>query len=481
MLIPVILCGGLGRRLWPLSRLFHPKQFIELFGQRTLLQNTALRIGKQEDSLPPIVICNQEHRFLVAEQLLEMGVHPTSIMLEPEGRNTAPAIAVAAFKALAIDPDPILLVLPSDHYLKEVECLKDAVHKGIVCAREDHLIAFGVTPSKPETGYGYIQRGEVSTIGGSEKIEGREAARQIKKFTEKPDAQTARQFVDSGEYLWNSGIFMFKASRILTELKQFAPDIFETCLQAYEKGTEDTDFFRLDPESFSRCRSDSIDYAVMEKTKRGVVVPLLAGWDDLGSWESMWRIGAKDENNNVKLGDTLTIDTKNCYLHSTGRLLTAVGVNDLALVETKDAVLAVARDRAQDVSKLVELLKNVGREEIDLHREVFRPWGSYEGLDMGEGFQVKRIVVKPGQILSLQLHHRRAEHWTVVSGTAVVTLNDQRITLKPDESVYIPVRAKHRVENPEDIPLIFIEVQCGAYLGEDDIVRFDDIYGRESD
>ena len=481
MLIPVILCGGSGKTLWPISRSSYPKQLTGLAGQRTLLQNTILRLKARREPLSPLVVCNREHRFLVAEQLLELGVHPTSIILEPEGRNTAPAVAVAARKALSVDPDSILLVLPADHHIEEIEGLRDALQSGLVYAREDYLVAFGVAPRSPETGYGYIQKGEFLTVNREEEIEVSKFGMRITGFTEKTDAQTARKFVDSGEYLWSSGIFMFKAGRVMSELKQFAPDIVEACNEAYEKGKEDMDFFRLDVESFSRCRGDSIAHAVMEKTKRGAVVPLPRGWDDLGSWESMWQVGEKDEDGNVKVGDTLALDAKGCYLHSTGRLLTAVGVKDLALVETKDAVLAIARDKAQDVTKLVELLTAIGREEIDLHSEVFRPWGSYERLDVGEGFQVKQIRVKPRQILSLQLHHHRAEHWTVVSGEAVVTLNDQRMVLKPDESVYIPARAKHRVENPKDVPLVFIEVQCGDYLGEDDIMRFDDIYGRESE
>ncbi|VFQ45498.1 mannose-1-phosphate guanylyltransferase/mannose-6-phosphate isomerase [Desulfoluna butyratoxydans] len=469
MVIPVILAGGSGTRLWPLSRELHPKQLIGLINEYTMLQNTVLRLSGFEAMGRPIVICNENHRFMVAEQLRSIGIDPLAIMLEPVGRNTAPALAAAAFKALEVDENPTLLVLPADHTITHTEKLHDAMREGRDLAEAGRLITFGIVPESAETGYGYIRKG-ASVNGGSAVV--------IDRFVEKPDLETAESYVASGEYCWNSGMFMFGCREVLGELERFAPEIVATCREAVEKGASDLDFFRLDNEAFSACPEDSIDYAVMEKTDKGVMISLAAGWNDVGSWDAIWQIGNKDENGNVVKGDVVTHDVSSSLLQGESRMIAAVGIEDMIIVETKDAVLVAPRNRGQDVKKIVSQLKADTRSEAQLHTVVYRPWGSYEGIDMADRFQVKRITVKPGAELSLQKHFHRAEHWVVVRGTAIVTRDDEKILLKEDESTYISLGTVHRLENPGKIPLELIEVQSGSYLGEDDIVRLEDNYGR---
>lgn len=475
MLIPVVLSGGSGTRLWPLSRELYPKQLLPLVAKGTMLQETLARLEGIENVGAPIVVCNEQHRFLVAEQLREGGVDAASILLEPIGRNTAPAIAVAAMAAVTGGDsskanDPILLVLPADHVIQNVRAFQSAVELGRQAASEGKLVTFGVVPHKPETGYGYIRR-----AAGTGPVFG------IAEFVEKPDLATATRYVESKEYFWNSGMFMFRASQVLDELRALAPAIYEACAQAFTAAKRDLDFIRLPAKEFGACPSDSIDYAVMEKTGHGVVVPLDAGWSDVGSWSALHEAIPADTQGNVQLGDVLTEDTHGCYLQSTSRLVAAVGLKDHVVVETKDAVLVAPKDRVQDVKQLVAQLKKQGRYETSLHREVFRPWGSYDSIDQGDRFQVKRLVVKPGACMSLQLHHHRAEHWIVVSGTARITRGDETFLLEENQSTYIPLGTRHRIENPGKIPLHIIEVQSGGYLGEDDIVRFEDRYGREGE
>jgi mannose-1-phosphate guanylyltransferase/mannose-6-phosphate isomerase len=492
MLIPVILSGGSGTRLWPLSRELYPKQFLPLVGEASMLQDTVRRLDGLE-AAGPVVVCNEQHRFIVAEQLRQIDVEARAIVLEPVGRNTAPAVAVAALAALkavagtpaaepgltrrATDvpppppsgtPDPVMLVMPADHVLTDVAAFQAAVRHGLAAARADKLVTFGIVPTKAETGFGYIRRAR-----------GAGPAFPIAEFVEKPDAARAEQYVASGEYLWNSGMFMFRAHRYLTELAQFAPAILKACQAAYAAASRDLDFTRLDKDAFAACPSDSIDYAVMEKTKDAVVVPLDAGWSDVGSWSALHEALDRDAEGNCTHGDVVAEDSKNCYLYSTSRLVATVGLENHVVVETKDAVFVAPKDRAQDVKQLVARLKQAGRSEPSLHREVFRPWGSYDSVDEGQRFQVKRLMVKPGATLSLQMHHHRAEHWIVVSGTAKITCNDRVFLLSENESTYIPIGATHRIENPGKVPLHIIEVQSGSYLGEDDIVRFEDSYGRK--
>jgi mannose-1-phosphate guanylyltransferase/mannose-6-phosphate isomerase len=473
MLIPVILSGGSGTRLWPLSRELYPKQLLPLISKGTMLQETLARVHGVDDVGSPIVVCNESHRFLVAEQLREAGAHPQSILLEPIGRNTAPAVAVAAMAAVSNDAaansEAVLLVLPADHVIRDVKAFRAAMTVGREAAQQGKLVTFGVVPDKPETGYGYIKRAA-----------GEGPAYPIAQFVEKPDAATAKKYVESKEYFWNSGMFMFRATAFLDELRVLAPDIYEACAHAFTAAKRDLDFTRLPQKEFSACRSDSIDYAVMEKTRHGVVVPLDAGWSDVGSWSALHEAIPADESGNVCLGDVLVEDTNGCYLQSTSRLVATVGLKDHVVVETKDAVLVAPRDRVQDVKALVNQLKKQGRYESSVHREVFRPWGSYDSIDSGERFQVKRLMVKPGAEMSLQMHHHRAEHWIVVSGTARITRNDETFLLEENESTFIPLGATHRIANPGKIPLHIIEVQSGAYLGEDDIVRFEDRYGRDN-
>ena len=474
MLIPVILSGGSGTRLWPLSRELYPKQLLPLVGKGTMLQETLARLDGVADIAAPIVVCNENHRFLVAEQLLEMKIKPQAIVLEPVGRNTAPAVTIAALTAQLdeneSDRDPVLLVLPADHVIRDAKAFRDAVDLGRQAARRGKLVTFGIVPNKAETGYGYIKRGN-----------GTPAAYAVEKFVEKPDAATAQQYVASGEYYWNSGMFMFQARRFLDELRSLAPAMYTACVEAMKLVKRDLDFTRLPAKEFAACPSDSIDYAVMEKTRHAVVIPLDAGWNDVGSWSALHEAMPGDEKGNVHLGDVLSADSHGCYLHSTSRLVATVGLKDHVVVETKDAVLVAPKDRVQDVKLLVSELKKQGRYETSLHREVFRPWGSYDSVDNGERFQVKRLMVKPGASMSLQLHHHRAEHWIVVSGTARITRGEEVFLLEENQSTYIPVGAKHRIENPGKIPLHIIEVQSGSYLGEDDIVRFEDRYGREGE
>jgi len=473
MFTPVILCGGSGTRLWPLSRELHPKQLLTLTGTHTMLQETLLRLEGLPAS-PPVVVCNEAHRFLVAEQLRQVKLIPSATILEPFGRNTAPAIALAAHAALARRdgaagaPDPVLLVLPADHVIRDVPAFQQAVRTALGAAESGQLVTFGVVARSPETAYGYIQRGAPSG-----------AAFRIARFVEKPDERRAREFVKRGNYYWNSGMFMFRARRYLDELEHFAPDMARVCASAFRTATADLDFTRIDKATFEPCPADSIDYAVMEKTKDAVVVPLEALWSDVGSFASLHEASETDAQGNVARGDVISEDTEGSYLHSESRLVAAVGLKDHVVIETKDAVLVAPKDRAQDVKKLVARLKELKRPEHALHREVFRPWGSYDSLENGPRFQVKRLKVNPGATLSLQLHHHRAEHWVVVAGTARVTRGDEVFLLEENQSTYIPVGVKHRIENPGTVPLEIIEVQSGSYLGEDDIVRFEDRYGRK--
>ena len=472
MLIPVILSGGAGTRLWPLSRELYPKQLLALTGERTMIQQTALRLEGLAAG-GPVVVCNEAHRFLVAEQLRQLGIEPQAIVLEPMGRNTAPAIALAAHAAIkaagaGAAGDPQLLVLPADHVIRDVPAFHKAVHLAVGAAQQGQLVTFGIVPTTPETGYGYIQRGPAS--GG---------VHRIARFVEKPSAAVAKEFVVSGDYYWNSGMFLFGARRYLEELARFAPAIASTCGEAFAAAKADLDFTRIDKQLFGACPADSIDYAVMEKTSDAVVVPLAAGWSDVGSWAALHEASEPDAHGNVSRGDVICEDSQGCYLYSESRLVSAVGLKDHVVVETKDAVLVAPRSRVQDVKKLVFKLKEQGRYEHSLHREVFRPWGSYDSIENGPRFQVKRLKVKPGAVLSLQLHHHRAEHWIVVSGTAKITRGEEVFLLEENQSTYIPIGVRHRIENPGKIPLHIIEVQSGSYLGEDDIVRLEDHYGRQ--
>jgi mannose-1-phosphate guanylyltransferase/mannose-6-phosphate isomerase len=468
VLIPVILSGGAGTRLWPLSREMYPKQLLALTGKHTMLQDTAMRLAAIGGAAPPIVVCNEAHRFTVAEQIRAIGMQASAILLEPAGRNTAPAVALAALKAQAIDANATLVVAPADHVIRDVRGFQQAAEIAAKLAQDGKLITFGIVAHAPETGYGYIRRGE-----------GSGPAYPVAQFVEKPPLDVAQQFVMSGDYYWNSGMFVFTASRYLTELANFAPDILAACKAALELAKTDLDFVRIDKTEFTQCRSESIDYAVMEKTKDALVLPLDVGWSDVGSWSSLFDALPADEEGNVLQGDVMIYDTHDCYVHSTSRLVATVGMEDHIIVETKDAVLVAPKDRVQDVKDLVAMIKKSGRSESSLHREVFRPWGSYDSIDNGERFQVKRLSVKPGGVLSLQMHHHRAEHWIVVQGTARITRNDETFLLAENESTYIPIGATHRIENPGKVPLHIIEVQSGSYLGEDDIVRYEDNYGRQ--
>jgi mannose-1-phosphate guanylyltransferase/mannose-6-phosphate isomerase len=467
-LIPVILSGGAGTRLWPLSREMYPKQLLSLTSKHTMLQDTAMRLAAIAGAIPPIVVCNEAHRFTVAEQLRALDMQPSAILLEPAGRNTAPAVALAALKALSIDPDATLVVAPADHVIRDARKFQQAAEVAVALAQHDKLITFGIVAHSPETGYGYIRRGE-----------GAGPAYPVAQFIEKPPLDVAQQYVATGDYYWNSGMFVFKASQYLAELSSLAPDILAACTAAFQTAKTDLDFIRIDKTEFIKCRSESIDYAVMEKTRDALVLPLDVGWSDVGSWSSLFDVLPADEEGNVLQGDVMIHDTHDCYVHSTSRLVAAVGMEDHIIVETKDAILVAPKDRVQDVKDLVAKLKKSGRTESALHREVFRPWGSYDSVDSGERFQVKRLTVKPGAVLSLQMHHHRAEHWIVVQGAARITRNDETFLLAENESTFIPVGATHRIENPGKVPLHIIEVQSGSYLGEDDIVRFEDNYGRK--
>ncbi|MDB3926103.1 mannose-1-phosphate guanylyltransferase/mannose-6-phosphate isomerase [Porticoccaceae bacterium] len=462
MLKAVIMAGGSGTRLWPLSRSGHPKQFLTLNGDDTMLQSTVKRLDGLEIS-SSVTICNEEHRFFVAEQLREID-RLGSIILEPVGKNTAPAIALAALLA---DDDPLLLVLAADHVIQDEEAFTQAVNKAVPLAEAGKFVTFGIIPKEAHTGYGYIKKGSQEGSGFV-----------VEKFVEKPSIQVAHDYVDSGNYLWNSGMFLFKASHYLKELNKFRPDIYAACLDAAEGVESDLDFLRVSKEVFEKCPSESIDYAVMEQTRDAVLVPMDVGWSDIGSWSSLWDISEKNNDGNVAQGDVLLRNSKNCYVRSDGKLVAILGADDLVVVDTKDALMVAHKDAVQDAKIIAQQLKAVKRSEWELHREVYRPWGKYDSVDNGDGYQVKRITVKPGAKLSVQMHHHRAEHWIVVSGTAKVTNGDKTFLLSENESTYIPVGVIHALENPGKVKLELIEVQSGSYLGEDDIVRFSDIYGR---
>jgi mannose-1-phosphate guanylyltransferase len=466
-MIPVILSGGSGTRLWPLSRTQYPKQFLKLNSSQTMLQETVTRLGALDFVS---IICNEEHRFLVAEQMREIG-QKCSIFLEPVGRNTAPAIALAALDAVAKGQgNEALLVLSSDHVIDQADVFLQAVKAAEPLAKAGYLVTFGTVPTKPETGYGYIKAGSTVLEGGS--------AYPVAQFVEKPDASTAQQYLDAGDYYWNSGMFMFTADRYIQELEAHRPDILSACKAAMATTTPDLDFIRIDKAAFEACPDDSIDYAVMEKTDKAAVIPLDAGWSDVGSWSALWEIKQKDANGNVLQGDVITEASQNCMIVGGERLVTALGVDDLIIVDTKDALMVAHKDKVQDVKKLVSAIKDKGRNEHFQHREVYRPWGKYDSIDNGQRYQVKRITVKPGEKLSVQMHHHRAEHWIVVSGTASVTCGDKTFLVTENQSTYIPLGEVHALENPGKVPLEMIEVQSGSYLGEDDIVRFKDNYGR---
>jgi len=461
---PVLLSGGSGTRLWPLSREAYPKQFLALAGQRTMLQDTWQRVAPLVDAAP-IVVANEEHRFLAAEQLRQMGVEHAAIMLEPVGRNTAPAIAAAALQAMAQGDDPLLLVLPSDHVVRDAEAFRDAVRAAGPAAASGALVTFGIVPETAETGFGYIQ------------AEAGDGVRRVLRFVEKPDAATAQAYLEAGGYYWNSGMFLFRASRYLEELGRFRPDILAAVRAGFDAAQRDGDFIRLDKEAFAASPSDSIDYAVMEKTDRAMVLPVDIGWNDVGSWSALWDVSEQDSDGNAGRGDVIAVDSRNNYAYAR-RLVALVGVDDLVVVETDDAVLVARKDKVQQVKDVVARLKAEQRSHAVLHREVHRPWGSYDSIDADAGFQVKRIKVKPGARLSLQSHKHRAEHWIVVRGTARVTRDNDVFELHANQSTYIPLGAKHRLENPGTDMLELIEVQSGDYLGEDDIVRYEDVYGR---
>ena len=474
MIQPVILCGGSGTRLWPLSREHHPKPLHALNGERTLLQETAARCQGVAAIGEPLVICNEAHRYMVRSQLERVGAKPKAILLEPKGRGTAPALTLAAVQAVTSD-DPVLLAMPSDHFIVERDAFRRAVERGAALAQQGYIVTFGVPPIAPETGYGYIRTGR--SLGDGK-------AAYLEAFVEKPDAATAREYVASGRFLWNSGIFAVRASVWLDAVATFRKDIFASCERAYRHGKRDGAFLRVDADAFGQCPADSIDYAVMERiaaepgTVEAVVVRLEAGWSDVGAWDALWAIEQKDAAGNATHGDVHLADTKNALVLAQHRMVACVGMEDVVVIETPDAVMVARKGKAQAVGRLVAELKAAGREECLVHRKVHRPWGSYDGIEKGERFQVKRIVVEPGAALSLQMHYHRAEHWVVVRGTARVTRGDESFLLTENESTYIPPGTRHRLENPGKLPLEIIEVQSGAYLGEDDIIRFEDAYGR---
>jgi mannose-1-phosphate guanylyltransferase len=469
-LVPVILCGGTGTRLWPLSRASYPKQYWALAGdgEATLLQQTHQRLEGTPGLQPPLLICNEDHRFIVAEQMREINVDPAAILLEPMGRNTAPAVAVAALQATSRGEDPLLLVLAADHVIRDAAAFRNTVEAGRAAAEAGQLVTFGIVPTAPETGYGYI---EAAAPLAATPVP-------IARFVEKPDRSSAEQFLATGRFTWNSGMFLFKASAILAELERLAPEVVSACRSALEHDTADLDFLRLEREAFAACPNVAIDVAVMERTDRGAVLPLEAGWSDVGSWSALWETADQNHDGNVLRGRVISEASRNCYLRSEHRLLVGLGVEDLVVVETDDVVLVAHRDRAQDIKGIVGLLEQEGAPESKAHRRIYRPWGCYDGVTEGERWQVKKIVVNPGASLSLQMHHHRAEHWIVVKGTAVVEKNGVQELVGENQSTYIPLGCKHRLTNPGKIPMELIEVQSGAYLGEDDIVRFEDRYGR---
>jgi mannose-1-phosphate guanylyltransferase/mannose-1-phosphate guanylyltransferase/mannose-6-phosphate isomerase len=467
-IIPVILSGGSGTRLWPLSRASLPKQLLPLVSDDSMIQATLKRLSGWATIAAPVVVCGNDHRFLVAEQLRDIRVEPRLIMLEPIGRNTAPAIAAAA--CALEDEDALMLVLPADHVISNLVAFEAAVNKAAIAAELGQLVTFGIQPNVPETGYGYIQSGDTfDNVDGCFKVA---------RFVEKPNAEIAQQYLNEGDYFWNSGMFLFKPQVYLSELAKFNPEMVECARNAFNESYKDLDFCRLEEKAFSACPSDSIDYAVMEKTTLATVVPVDMGWNDVGSWTALWDVQAKDTDGNAIRGDVYVSDVKNTLIRGESRFVAAVGVRDLLIVETSDAVLVAHKDCAQEVKKVVDYLKGAKRSEHQVHSRVYRPWGWYEGIDSGDRFQVKRIMVKPGEKLSLQMHHHRAEHWVVVSGSAIITIEGESKIFSENQSTYIPIGATHRLENPGKLPLHLIEVQSGAYLGEDDIVRFNDTYGR---
>ena len=470
-MIPIILSGGSGTRLWPYSRSKYPKQFLPLCSENTMLQETWLRVKPFPFIDSPLIVCNEDHRFIVAEQLRGIQCNPNGIILEPFGRNTAPAIACAALQLINQDIDQPMLVLPADHLIKNETEFLSSLEAASAFAELGKLVTFGIVPTAPETGFGYIRTGENIQQDNSNGFF-------VDRFVEKPSAEVAESYIQSGEYLWNSGMFCFKPSRYLEELGNHNLDMLEACKEALNKSSTDLDFVRLDKTAFESCPEDSIDYAVMEKTSEAVVVPLDAGWNDVGSWSSLWDVSEKDEQGNTVKGDVISIDSQNCYIQTDKKLIATVGMENTIVVETDDAILVANKDQVQNVKTVVSQLKLNERSEALLHRKVYRPWGFYDSIENGERFQVKRIVVNPGQRLSLQMHHHRAEHWIVVKGTATVTKGEESFLLSENQSTFIPLGVKHRLENPGSIPLELIEVQSGSYLGEDDIVRFDDIYGR---
>lgn len=463
---PVILAGGSGTRLWPLSRKQSPKQFLKLGSTNyTLLQNTVLRLKNLECD-QPILICNEEHRFIAAEQMREIGIDAT-IILEPEGKNTAPAIALAALLLEKTEPNQILLILAADHLIKDTAVFENAILDAVSLAEKNKLVTFGIVPLQPETGYGYIEKGTQFERGFK-----------IQQFVEKPNRETAELYLESKKYLWNSGMFVFKANHYLNELEQYGTDILDNCRLSMIKTEYDKDFIRIDHDQFKNCRSESIDYAVMEKTSNAVVIELDAGWSDIGSWSALWEVSEQDHQGNVYQGDVISYKSSENYCYSEKRLVSLLGVNNMVIIDTQDAILIAAKDQVQEIKAIVDDLKSQDRGEILSHREVYRPWGKYDCIDQSERYQVKRITVMPGQKLSTQMHHHRAEHWIVVSGTAKVSKGAETFLLTENQSVYIPVGEVHTLENPGKLPLELIEVQSGSYLGEDDIIRFDDIYGR---
>lgn len=468
---PVILSGGSGTRLWPLSRRSFPKQLLPLAGEDTLLQETVLRVAESDGFARPLVICNEAHRFIIAEQLRARNVEPQAIALEPVARNTAPAIAAAALLVAREDPDGLLLVLPSDHVIRDRVAFHEALAVGCEAAARGALTTFGIVPEHAETGFGYIRRGAP--------LEGLAGAARVAEFVEKPDLERAQAFLASGEYAWNSGMFLFPVRELLDELEQRQPELLAACRESVAQASQDLTFTRLDEQAFAAAPSISIDHALMEHTEAAAVVTAEIGWSDVGSWAALWELGESDAEGNVHQGDVVLRDVERSYLRAESRLISAIGVRDLVIVETADAVLVAPRERAQEVKEIVAELDRRGRPEAEQHPRVYRPWGSYEGVAEGERFQVKQIIVKPGQKLSLQKHHHRAEHWVVVEGTAVVTKGDEEILLTENQSTYIPIGVTHRLANPGEIDLVLIEVQSGGYLGEDDIVRLDDLYGRD--
>jgi len=470
MIHPVILSGGSGTRLWPMSRTLYPKQLLSLLGQDSLLQQTVRRVAGQQDFASPLLVANEEHRFIIAEQLREIAVVPRALLLEPFGRNTAPAACIAALALTEADPDPLMLVMPSDHTIGNATAFAGAVERAVVAARAGALVSFGIAPERAEAGYGYIRRGG--------ELEGAEGVFAVAEFVEKPGPEQAQAYVASGEHSWNSGIFLFPARIYLDELERLRPDMVAACRQALAAAQRDSDFIRLGREAFSDCDSDSIDYAVMEHTRRAAVVPVSMEWSDVGSWDALWEMGAKDPHGNSIEGNVIAEESRNCYLRSEAGLVAAIGIEDLVVVATADAVMVAPRNRTQDVKKLVARLIKDRRDEADALPTVHRPWGTFTSLHNGHRVQVKHIMVKPGGKLSLQMHHHRAEHWVVVQGTARIRRGDQEMMLSEDQSTYIPIGTAHRLENPGKIPLHLIEVQSGSYLGEDDIIRLEDSYGR---